>query len=303
MSDCDRISGLFGDFYDEQVDGESKKFLSQHLHNCPGCREEFKWYGITVRALANLEQVSPPPNFLSQVNAKIQSSSSSFSFLESFKDFFSSTPYLPLPAGVAALAFVFVIGIVVYNQGPTEIVPSGVYSGPAHTAGVRSTAEARMAVGGTATLPAHQMRVGGVLTQAPETSPSNPAGNLPLYSMATPNSIQSNVGIIGENFATIADRLGADNLTVESPSVDNALESLKKILPNIQGRLVDEMNRGNGGVVVGVLIPSSAYGRLTTELINHGAVEAGAGSEVQSLEPPKKDGNKVLLYIRFVRTP
>ncbi|MBI4963048.1 MAG: zf-HC2 domain-containing protein [Desulfomonile tiedjei] len=303
MSDCDRISALFGDVYDEQMDGESKKVFDQHLHHCPGCREDMKWYGITVRALTNLEQVSPPPNFVAQVNARLQSSPASSSFLDFFKNFFSSTPYLPLPAGVAALAFVAVIGIVVYNQQYMEIVPSVAYSGPTQTAAVRSTAEARSAVGGTATLPANQMQVSGVLTQASETSPSSPAGTLPLYSMAPPSSFQSNLGIRGESLATIADRMGADNLTVESPSIDIALESLKKILPNIQGQLVDQRTPGNGGVVVGVLIPPSAYGRLTTELINHGAVETGAGSEAQPVAPLKKEGNNVLLYIRFVRTP
>ena len=302
MSECDRISALFGDVYEEQADGESKKSLDHHLQNCPNCREDLKWYGITIRALTSLESVSPPPDFLAQVNARLQSSSTSFSYLDFFKNLFSSTPYLPLPAGVAALAFVAVLGIVVYNQAPTELVPSVAYSGHTQTAGVRSTSEARMAVGGTASLPAQKMQVSGVLTRATETSTSNPVGNPPL-SIATQNSAQSHLGIMNENLATIADRFGADNLTVESPSIDGALESLKRILPNIQGQLVDQRNPGNGGVVVGVLIPPAAYGRLTTELINHGAVESGVGPEAQPIAPLRKEGKNVLLYIRFVRTP
>jgi Putative zinc-finger len=302
MSECERISALFGDVYDNQVDGESKKHFDHHLQDCPNCREDLKWYGITVQALTNLDRVPPPPNFLAQVDTRLQSSSTSFSYLDFFKNLFASTPYLPLPAGVAALAFVAVIGIVVYNQAPTELVPSATYSGPSKTAGVQSAADARMAVGGTASLPARQMQVSGVLTRATETSASNPASNLPL-SIATPNSMQSNLGIVKENLSTVADRFGADNLTVESPSIDSALESLKRILPNIQGQLVDQRHRGNGGVVVGVLIPSAAYGRLTTELINYGAVEAGVSPEIQSIAPLKKEGKNVLLYIRFVRTP
>ena len=47
------------------------------------------------------------------------------------------------------------------------------------------------------------------------------------------------------------------------------------------------------------MIPSESYANLTTELINHGAVAAGAGNST-SAEPAKKDGNNVLLYIRFV---
>jgi len=101
---------------------------------------------------------------------------------------------------------------------------------------------------------------------------------------------------------TVADKLGADNLTVESPRIDIALESLKKMLPHIQGKLVEQRMRGNGGgVVVGVLIPPQAYGPLATELINHGAVEVGAGTEVDPTTPQKKEDNNVLVYIRFVQ--
>jgi hypothetical protein len=120
--------------------------------------------------------------------------------------------------------------------------------------------------------------------------------------MASPSSLPNTKGIMDPRaFRTMADRIGADNLTVESPSVDVAIQSLERMLPNIRGRLVKRMGTANGGVVVGVLIPPQAYESLTTELINHGAVEAGAGEEVNT--PLKKEDNSVLLYIRFVKSP
>jgi hypothetical protein len=142
------------------------------------------------------------------------------------------------------------------------------------------------------------------LMPASETKPSSPAGHLPLISKSMPDSLGNNIETVSRNFPTIADRIGADNLTVESPSIDQAVESLKRILPNIQGRLVDENNRGRvGEVVVGVMIPSDAYGNLTSELINHGAVASGMkDAEAKSPSPTKGEGNNVLLYIRFVHT-
>ncbi len=65
------------------------------------------------------------------------------------------------------------------------------------------------------------------------------------------------------------------------------------MLPNIQGRLVNQEGRGKpGDVVLAVLIPSDSLGHLTTELINHGAVVNGMGADDSRLAT--KDGNKVL---------
>jgi len=73
----------------------------------------------------------------------------------------------------------------------------------------------------------------------------------------------------------VQDRIGTDMLTVESPSIDQAVESLKKILPDIQGKVLDEQNRQIGGTVLTVVIPPQAYGDLTTELVHHGSVAVG----------------------------
>ncbi len=301
MSECQRISGLFGELHDERVDGETETVVWKHLHSCPECREDFKWYGMTVRALANLERVAPPREFIAQLNGRLHNPRSS-SFLDFFRNIFSSAPYvLPLPVGVSALAFIAVAGFFFYNYSHTEVMPSLALYQSLYDPGTRPNARNAAKDAGNLQ-PSMQV---STLMPASETKPSSPAGHLPLLSKSMPDSLGNNFETVGRSFPTIADRIGADNLTVESPSIDQAVESLKRILPNIQGRLVDENNRRHvGEVVVGVMIPSDAYGNLTSELINHGAVAAGmkdseAGS---SPSPAKKEGNNVLLYIRFVHT-
>jgi hypothetical protein len=299
MSECERISGLFGELHEEQVDTEIETVVWKHLHGCLGCREDFKWYGVTVRALTNLERVDPPREFLTQLNTRLYAAPSS-SFFDFFRNIFSSAPYvLPLPVGVSALALIAVTGLVLYNYSDTDVIQSLVSYQSLYDPGTRPKDGARIAAkapGGGGP----QMQVSSVMP-ASETSP---APRLPLLSKSTPSSLASNIETVSRGFPTIADRIGADNLTVESPSIDQAVESLKRILPNIQGKLVNENSHGHvGEVVVGVMIPSDAYGNLTTELINHGAVAAGmkeAGDN--SPAPVKKEGNNVLLYIRFVRT-
>jgi len=95
------------------------------------------------------------------------------------------------------------------------------------------------------------------------------------------------------------DRIGTDMLTVESPSIDRAVESLKRILPDIQGKVLDEQNRQIGGTLLTVVIPSQAYGNLTTELVNHGTVAVGPKSDNRS---STVDGGAMQLYINFVRS-
>jgi hypothetical protein len=302
MSECERISDLFGELHEEQVDTETETVVWKHLHSCPGCREDFKWYGMTVRALTNLERVAPPREFITQLNARLHNAPSS-SFLDFFRNIFSSAPYvLPLPVGVSALALIAVSSFVLYNYSHTDMMPSLTAYQSFYDPGTRSNADPRLAAKGTgAKQPLMEV---STLMPASETTPSSPAPRLPLVAKSIPDSVGSNIETVSRSFPTIADRIGADNLTVESPSIDQAVESLKRILPNIQGRLVDENSRGHvGEVVVGVMIPSDAYGNLTTELINHGAVAAGMkDSEAKSPAPIKKEGNNVLLYIRFVHT-
>ncbi len=59
MMECERISDLFGELHDDEADGEIRDVIRDHLYNCPECREEYKWYTLTVQALGSLETASP----------------------------------------------------------------------------------------------------------------------------------------------------------------------------------------------------------------------------------------------------
>ncbi len=303
MKQCDRIGDLFLDVHDDRIDGETERLVREHLHNCTNCREEFKWYGITIQALANLERVGPPEDFLTRLSARLDppSPSSATPIRDFFRNLFSSAPYLPLPAGVAVLSFVVVVGFMVYNQAPMDMRPFGGDHQALLEAGGRSSAAARVAVRGTGTRPLDQMPDGNKVSPPLQHLPSNRSGIAPSYSAATPPTLEKDFRIPGAALSAVSEEVGTDSLTVESPSVDTAIESLKKMLPRIDGRLVDEKTRG-GKIVVGVLIPPTAYGSLTTELINHGAVAVGAGPDVNRQTPSREEGNNVLLYIRFMNS-
>ncbi len=284
MKECVRITDLFGKLHDDEADGEIGDLVRDHLYNCPGCREEYKWYSLTVQALGSLETASPPENFVAQLSSRIYSEPSSGSLGNFFRNIFTYSPYMPLPVGVASLFLIAVIGLVVYNSPfmPVGTAAQVATQAPAPHTGI-------LTVG----------KPGGIV--ATHSGPSIPVTTSPSLPNSHPRSANPERTVESRpQFPTIADLIGADNLTVESPSVDKALESLKQILPGIQGRLVEKRDGNPGDVVLAVLIPSDSYGHLTTELIKHGAVAVGAGTQDNRLSPAQKDGNNVLLYIRFV---
>jgi hypothetical protein len=305
MKECKRISSLYGEIHEQRLDSVAHDNVLEHFRNCTDCREDFKWYGITVKALNNLEEVSPPADFVSQLSTKLytqQDSRVSESYVGFFKNLFSSSPYLPLPVGAASLAFLVVVGFVVYNQAPvpeflsTPPTQAAKDPGPMRTAAAISAVDDQRGMQRTDYhLPGTVIPHNGNTTFTAPTAPKS----FPLA--AIPKSIGTTANYSGRYLNTRADRIGADNLTVESPSVDLAIESVKRILPDIKGKLVEENDHdGIGEKMIGIRIPSRAYANLTRELVNHGAVAAGAGSDAKAPAPAKADANSVVLYIRFI---
>ena len=305
MSNCKQIGDLYLDVCDEGIDPKTEKTFHDHLRHCPECREDFRWYGLTVDSLAGLDSAAPPRNFLTQLSLKLDSvesasRSDSSSLADFFKNIFSTAPSIPVPVGVATLALLAAFGFLLYNDSLTEVMPMA-GERLAHSSGSQASTAVSSAARASGAMQAKTMvPLGGTIgTSSPGLSASQTG--LSRYSMIPSQPHLSVPASIQQTFPTLADRIGADNLTVESPSIDMAVESLKKLLPNIQGRLVEvKPRRGMHELMLRVMIPPNSYGQLTNELINHGAVEAGAGTNVNPPRLSKDGGKNVLLYIRFL---
>lgn len=301
MNECERICNLFWELQEQQLDSNTERIVKEHLHNCTCCREDLKWYGITVKALINLDSVAPPEDFLAQLRSRLYSSPTPSSYLQYFKNLLASSPYMPLPVGVSALALIVVLGFVVYNNAPNPVTPQTTTAQSSLDSVVRSSALASSTSGSTGHRQSDKGGADRFLARGLESTSSNPSGPLTSYAMSAPRPLGESV--TGRPLPTVADVLGADNLTVESRSTKSAVESLKKMLPNIEGRLVHERSQdGIDETILAVLIPSTAYSRLTTELIKHGTVAAGAGSGALPPTRSTTDNNSVVLYIRFVNS-
>jgi hypothetical protein len=289
MKECELINDLFFKVHDNSADQKEMNSFHEHLDHCHNCREDFRWYGSTINALSSLEEVQPPPDFLPKLHQRLDQTRPSLG--DFLKDLFSGA-HLPAPAGAAALAVIGVTCLFLYNDGALMSHLPFVSAISAHQT---PTSQGTMAA---RTAPIEGPRVGAYGT--PHTAQSSPALNMSLNH--APASIPANSHIAKETLpmAPVAEVVGADNLTVESHSIDNAVESVKRMLPNIEGKIVVERNEEQvGEKVLRVMIPSRAYGDLTTELINHGAVASGAGSDFTPPKVAEKGRDQVLLYISF----
>ncbi len=302
MNECKRVRELFLELCDDHIDPTSKEMCHEHMKGCPRCEEEFRWYGLTVQALADVEIMTPPSDFVAQLKTRLDGVHPSPSFMDILRRYIPSPPSLPLPVGVAALSLIVVVSFSLYNEAPTLV--DARHSGQSSIARVDPTGRDGTTLtakaGGT-----HSKRMAaGMSEQAASIPFTRTAANPSPLSQATAKSLTALSGPNESFFTpTLADRIGADNLTVESPSVGQAVESVKRMLPRLDGRLDQESApSGLNEVILRVTIPTKAYADLTSELINHGAVEAGASG----VTPPKRlkeEAENVVLHIRFLRSP
>jgi len=302
MKSCRDFTDLFVEMHENRADTATRQIFAEHMQACPGCREDFKWYGVTVQALNTMERVQPPREFMVQLGARLDKLDSP-SLFDYFRTFFSPGSAIPIPVGVTALLAIAVTGLMLYNQSVSSFFPWANYDYSASRTDGGAAVAAQMPAPGPAEHRTKGLQGHGPVAALEPAPVSSPATSIPgSLAQSTPITPERTEAV--SFMPTLADRIGADNLTVESASIPSAVESVERILPNLGGRLVEmQPFDGNREVLMRVMIPSNAYGDLTTSLINHGAVQVGAGSGVT---PPTKatetDGKQVFLYIRFQRT-
>jgi len=283
--ECEKIGDLFAQLHDEELHGETANAAREHLRNCPCCREDFKWYGITVQALTGLDRVQPPPGFLDQLHSNLHTSSPSHSLVDSLRNFFSYFPHLPLPVGATALTFVVAVAWAVYSYPPGGGATPWVPGSPTAVMQPGPAVEKRSINEATTMVKAYD----------PGRVPAD-AASATRGVAGIPKGLNSSPLIL-----PASNPIGTDNLTVESPSINMAVESLKKVLPNLQGQVVEEQSRdGVGETTLAVRIPPQAWPHLTTELINHGAVAVGNSRDGEDAATAGRESRSVLIRIRIV---
>ncbi len=300
MKECNLICGSFLALQDRDGSEELREQAARHFDACPHCRQEFEWYGVAVLALSQIEPLEPPPDFLKQLNRKLDELQPP-SYLGKIKEFFSfSALHIPVPVGVCALVVCALMGVLLY-QGPL-LDPFSLVSK------VRpEPATSKLSAPGLGAHPVFPSTVASERRPAPPVSIPVESSQMPPLAAMTPTTkrrLTGDYGTLSKSLRapTIADIVGADNVTVESHTAATVVESFKHhVLPRLNGRILEEkVKDSEGEILLGVAIPSSAYGEMNSELLNHGALVSGAGSGVR---PPmrSKTDDYVRVYIRFTK--
>jgi len=303
MSECERVSDLFGEFHERRLDKQTETLVAKHLDGCPYCKNDYHWYGLTVQTLMSLEKVNPPEYLLQQIKAKLHETNQSESVLHFFKHLFTASPYMPLPVGIGALILIVFVGVVIYDRSPHQV-----FSESAQTL-ARSDSSTP-----AAPLPSHSSGVPWY--QAPSATPwraegalakgffgdhQQSGGHLQQYAMSSPRLLEPDRMRGGIVQAPFAQKIEPGNITVQSNSIPVAVDSLKRMLPSLDGNLLEEKTEDRiGEIILGVAIPSYAYPKLTSELVNFGALTGPADPAAPPVVRSSPDGKKLVLYIRFI---
>ena len=99
MKDCKKAKERFSEYFDELLEGSSKRELERHLANCPACRKAWNSYRSIFTAVRNLPPVEAYGDFEARLAARIRREEAP---RRSWWQDFARIP-LPIPIGAAAL--------------------------------------------------------------------------------------------------------------------------------------------------------------------------------------------------------
>lgn len=127
MKQCELVGDMFSAVHDGAANEAALAEFQEHLRRCSDCRDDYRWYGLTLQALSQIEDVSPPEDFLQQLNHRIDSIEEPYeaSIRDRIRDMLRFAPAMPVPVGAMALAVIAVVGFMVYNQAIESMTPAG----------------------------------------------------------------------------------------------------------------------------------------------------------------------------------
>ncbi|MBN1825895.1 MAG: zf-HC2 domain-containing protein [Candidatus Eisenbacteria bacterium] len=133
MRDCKKAKQRFSEYFDEILEGDSKRDLERHLDACPECRKAWNSYRSLYRQVRNLPPVEVSGDFEARLRARIRREEAP---RRAWWQDLSRMP-LPLPVGAAALLLVAVFSYTRLADRPAppmgENAPGALVADTAHT--------------------------------------------------------------------------------------------------------------------------------------------------------------------------
>jgi hypothetical protein len=117
---CPEVQELFSDYLDARMAPSQAALLKEHLGACAACRQELAVLRSTVALIGSLDEIKTSPDFLAQVNRKIDTGS----VMSRLWRWIFTPAKIKLPIEAAALAVISILAVYLYR--PSEPSHRGV---------------------------------------------------------------------------------------------------------------------------------------------------------------------------------
>ncbi|MGH7767541.1 MAG: anti-sigma factor family protein, partial [Candidatus Binatia bacterium] len=109
---CPEVQELFSDYLDDRLAPSKASLLKEHLGSCAACRQELADLRQTIELIGSVEEIKTAPDFLAQVNRKIDSGSG----MNRFWRLIFTPAKIKIPIEAGALAVVAVLAVYLYRS-------------------------------------------------------------------------------------------------------------------------------------------------------------------------------------------
>jgi Putative zinc-finger len=73
---CDRVRGLFGAYWDDEITQAEREWMDSHFASCSACKSEYEGYARTLELVSSLPRVEAAPDLVERVVARARRAAS-----------------------------------------------------------------------------------------------------------------------------------------------------------------------------------------------------------------------------------
>jgi anti-sigma factor RsiW len=69
---CDRIRGLFGAYWDDEITQAEREWVESHFAACTPCRDEYESFSRSIELVSSLPREEASPDLVERVMARVR---------------------------------------------------------------------------------------------------------------------------------------------------------------------------------------------------------------------------------------
>lgn len=290
ITECEEIQAKLSDYLEGSLDSGNHRAVEDHLYLCPICLAESDALTDSIKGVASLPSVDPPPGFTQKVMAQVREEVARPSLWERIFQPFS----IKVPIHATAVVLVGILAVYLYQKGeaPQREMSKSVPAESEMTlrqdfkesdAQSAPTAAAPMALSQEKAELADEVGAAGALS-----SRDRPAGEMRASSMRRVEMAQKSAVQAGQYELTLAPQTFAEGGRDLRQRVDELVEqfqgqvmqprdAIKKLEQDSPGQSEPE--------TLWITLPASEYQRFKTELASLGRVQEFKVTPAEPFEP------------------